>query len=118
MAFVTLEAGRDDSEALIKELRAHVGQEIGPTTPTTSAGDALPKLQWRDRAICSLRTGERRHHPGGPLCSIVCGADVRQGCTAHWWVNSASFWLVECFSRLSGQSPINVRRSPMLAGVR
>ena len=30
VAFVTLEAGREGDDALVKELRAHVGTEIGP----------------------------------------------------------------------------------------
>ena len=47
MAFVTLEAGRDDSEALIKELRQHVGQEIGPIARPDEirCSDALPKTR-------------------------------------------------------------------------
>ena len=46
VAFVTLEAGREDSDALIAELRAHVGKEIGPIArPDDRCSDALPKTR-------------------------------------------------------------------------
>ena len=47
VAFVTLETGRDSTEDLIKELRAHVGQEIGPIARPDEirCSDALPKTR-------------------------------------------------------------------------
>ena len=47
VAFVTLEAGRDSSDDLIKELRAHVGAEIGPIARPDEirCSDALPKTR-------------------------------------------------------------------------
>ena len=47
VAFVTLEAGRDGDDALVKELRAHVGTEIGPIARPDEirCSDALPKTR-------------------------------------------------------------------------
>ena len=47
MAFVTLEAGREGDHALVKELRAHVGTEIGPIARPDEirCSDALPKTR-------------------------------------------------------------------------
>ena len=47
VAFVTLESGRDSSDELIAELRAHVGQEIGPIARPDDirCSDALPKTR-------------------------------------------------------------------------
>ena len=47
VAFVTLEAGREASDALVAELRAHVGQEIGPIARPDEirCSDALPKTR-------------------------------------------------------------------------
>ena len=46
-AFVTLEAGREGEDALVKELRAHVGTEIGPIARPDEirCSDALPKTR-------------------------------------------------------------------------
>jgi acetyl-CoA synthetase len=46
-AFVTLEAGRSGDEALIAELRSHVGREIGPIARPDAIRftDALPKTR-------------------------------------------------------------------------
>ena len=47
MAFVTLESGRESSDDLIQELRAHVGKEIGPIARPDEirCSDALPKTR-------------------------------------------------------------------------
>ena len=47
VAFVTLEADRESSDALIAELRAHVGTEIGPIARPDEirCSDALPKTR-------------------------------------------------------------------------
>ncbi len=47
VAFVTLEAGRDSTDALVAELRSHVGQEIGPIARPDEirCSDALPKTR-------------------------------------------------------------------------
>ena len=47
MAFVTLEAGREGDDALVKALRAHVGTEIGPIARPDEirCSDALPKTR-------------------------------------------------------------------------
>jgi acetyl-CoA synthetase len=47
VAFVTLEAGRSGDEALIAELRGHVGKEIGPIArpDLIKFSDALPKTR-------------------------------------------------------------------------
>jgi acetyl-CoA synthetase len=47
VAFVTLEAGRSGDDALIAELRAHVGKEIGPIArpDVIKFTDALPKTR-------------------------------------------------------------------------
>ena len=47
VAFVTLEAGREAGDALVAELRAHVGQEIGPIARPDEirCSDALPKTR-------------------------------------------------------------------------
>jgi acetyl-CoA synthetase len=47
VAFVTLEAGRGGDDDLVKELRAHVGKEIGPIArpDTIRFSDALPKTR-------------------------------------------------------------------------
>ena len=47
VAFVTLEAGREGDDALVKELRAHVGTEIGPIARPDEirCSDALPKTR-------------------------------------------------------------------------
>ena len=47
VAFVTLEAGRSGDEALIAELRGHVGKEIGPIArpDVIKFSDALPKTR-------------------------------------------------------------------------
>jgi acetyl-CoA synthetase len=47
VAFVTLESGRDATDALVAELRAHVGQEIGPIARPDEirCSDALPKTR-------------------------------------------------------------------------
>jgi acetyl-CoA synthetase len=47
VAFVTLEAGREGTDALVAELRAHVGQEIGPIARPDEirCSDALPKTR-------------------------------------------------------------------------
>ncbi|MFL0746682.1 MAG: acetate--CoA ligase [Prochlorococcus sp.] len=47
VAFVTLESGRDASDDLIKELRLHVGKEIGPIARPDQirCSDALPKTR-------------------------------------------------------------------------
>ena len=47
VAFVTLETGRESSDALVAELRAHVGQEIGPIARPDDirCSDALPKTR-------------------------------------------------------------------------
>ena len=47
VAFVTLELGREGSDALVAELRAHVGQEIGPIARPDEirCSDALPKTR-------------------------------------------------------------------------
>ena len=47
VAFVTLEAGREAGDGLVAELRAHVGQEIGPIARPDEirCSDALPKTR-------------------------------------------------------------------------
>jgi len=47
VAFVTLEAGRSGDDALIAELRSHVGKEIGPIArpDVIKFSDALPKTR-------------------------------------------------------------------------
>ena len=47
MAFVTLQVGREGDDALVKELRAHVGKEIGPIARPDEirCSDALPKTR-------------------------------------------------------------------------
>ena len=47
VAFVTLEAGREASDALVQELRTHVGGEIGPIARPDEirCSDALPKTR-------------------------------------------------------------------------
>ncbi len=47
VAFVTLEAGREPNDVLVKELRAHVGTEIGPIARPDEirCSDALPKTR-------------------------------------------------------------------------
>ena len=47
VAFVTLEAGREGDDALVKELRIHVGKEIGPIARPDEIrwSDALPKTR-------------------------------------------------------------------------
>ena len=47
VAFVTLEAGREGDDALVKDLRAHVGTEIGPIARPDEirCSDALPKTR-------------------------------------------------------------------------
>ncbi|MFL0757690.1 MAG: acetate--CoA ligase [Prochlorococcus sp.] len=47
VAFVTLQSGRDVSDDLIKELRIHVGKEIGPIARPEEirCSDALPKTR-------------------------------------------------------------------------
>ena len=47
MAFVTLEAGRGGDEALMGELKKHVGKEIGPIArpDVIKFTDALPKTR-------------------------------------------------------------------------
>jgi len=47
VAFVTLESGRESDEALVAELRSHVGQEIGPIARPDEirCSDALPKTR-------------------------------------------------------------------------
>ncbi|MFZ9282375.1 MAG: AMP-binding enzyme, partial [Prochlorococcaceae cyanobacterium] len=47
VAFVTLEAGRSGDDALIKDLRSHVGKEIGPIAKPDEIrfSDALPKTR-------------------------------------------------------------------------
>ncbi len=47
MAFVTLETGRSGDDALIAELRAHVGKEIGPIAKPDEIRftDSLPKTR-------------------------------------------------------------------------
>ena len=47
VALVTLEAGREAGDALVAELRAHVGQEIGPIARPDEirCSDALPKTR-------------------------------------------------------------------------
>ena len=47
VAFVTLESGRDSDDALIAELRGHVGAEIGPIAKPDEirCSDALPKTR-------------------------------------------------------------------------
>ena len=47
VAFVTLEAGRQGDEALMAELKRHVGQEIGPIArpDVIQFSDALPKTR-------------------------------------------------------------------------
>ena len=47
VAFVTLESGRESSDDLIKQLRAHVGTEIGPIARPDEirCSDALPKTR-------------------------------------------------------------------------
>ena len=46
-SFVTLEAGREGDDALVKELRIHVGKEIGPIARPDEirCSDALPKTR-------------------------------------------------------------------------
>jgi acetyl-CoA synthetase len=47
VAFVSLEAGRSGDDALVAELRAHVGKEIGPIAKPDEIrfSDALPKTR-------------------------------------------------------------------------
>ncbi len=47
VAFVTLESGRESTEELVKELRVHVGKEIGPIARPDEirCSDALPKTR-------------------------------------------------------------------------
>jgi acetyl-CoA synthetase len=47
VAFVTLETGRTGDDALVKELRGHVGKEIGPIARPDEIrfSDALPKTR-------------------------------------------------------------------------
>ncbi len=47
VAFVTLESGRESSDDLIQQLRAHVGKEIGPIARPDEirCSDALPKTR-------------------------------------------------------------------------
>ncbi len=47
VAFVTLEAGRQGDDALVAELRSHVGREIGPIArpDQITFSDALPKTR-------------------------------------------------------------------------
>jgi acetyl-CoA synthetase len=47
VAFVTLELGRESNDALLAELRAHVGKEIGPIARPDEirCSDALPKTR-------------------------------------------------------------------------
>ena len=47
MAFVSLEGGREGSDALLAELRGHVGTEIGPIARPDEIrfSDALPKTR-------------------------------------------------------------------------
>jgi acetyl-CoA synthetase len=47
VAFVTLELGRESNDALVAELRAHVGKEIGPIARPDEirCSDALPKTR-------------------------------------------------------------------------
>ena len=47
VAFVTLEAGRSGDEALVAELKKHVGSEIGPIArpDRITFTDALPKTR-------------------------------------------------------------------------
>jgi acetyl-CoA synthetase len=47
VAFVTLESGREGDEALVADLRRHVGQEIGPIARPDAIrfSDALPKTR-------------------------------------------------------------------------
>ncbi len=47
VAFVTLESGREATEQLVKELRSHVGSEIGPIARPDEirCSDALPKTR-------------------------------------------------------------------------
>ncbi|MCP9887075.1 acetate--CoA ligase [Cyanobium sp. ATX 6A2] len=63
VAFVTLEAGREGSDALVAELRSHVGKEIGPIAKpdAISFSDALPKTRSGKimrRILRSLAAGE------------------------------------------------------------
>ncbi len=63
VAFVTLEAGRDDSEALIQDLRSHVANEIGPIAKPEEirCTEALPKTRSGKimrRLLRALASGE------------------------------------------------------------
>jgi acetyl-CoA synthetase len=63
VAFVTLEAGREGSDALVAELRSHVGKEIGPIAKPDAIrfSDALPKTRSGKimrRILRSLAAGE------------------------------------------------------------
>jgi acetyl-CoA synthetase len=63
VAFVTLEAGRSGDDALIAELRSHVGKEIGPIAKPDliKFTDALPKTRSGKimrRILRSLAAGE------------------------------------------------------------
>jgi acetyl-CoA synthetase len=53
VAFVTLELGRESNDALLAELRTHVGKEIGPIARPDEirCSDALAEnAQWQDHA--------------------------------------------------------------------
>ena len=63
VAFVTLEAGRSGDDALVAELRAHVGKEIGPIARPDEIrfSDALPKTRSGKimrRILRSLASGQ------------------------------------------------------------
>ena len=63
VAFVTLEAGRSGDDALIAELRGHVGKEIGPIArpDVIKFSDALPKTRSGKimrRILRSLASGQ------------------------------------------------------------
>ena len=64
VAFVTLEAGREGDDALVKELRAHVGTEIGPIARPDEirCSDALPKTRSiNDLKIKSTTVAHLKH---------------------------------------------------------
>ncbi len=63
VAFVTLESGREVTESLLKELREHVGEEIGPIARPDEirCSDALPKTRSGKimrRILRALASGE------------------------------------------------------------
>jgi len=63
VAFVTREAGRSGHDALVAELRAHVGKEIGPIARPDEIrfSDALPKTRSGKimrRILRSLASGQ------------------------------------------------------------